>query len=166
VHSLFASTDEWDNQLESAKGGWAGFLNILRVYLKYFSGQRSAIMQVTAPVAGPDADSWEELTTALGVKGLSVGQRWTTPEGMSRLGGVLEVITEEPYDALLALDAPGPGIAALGAVTYPGGQSMVGMNLYIYGDQAAAIVARETPLWEAWFQEHFPMPTELSTSEG
>ena len=44
VHSLFASTDEWDNQLEGAAGGWAGFLNILRVYLTHFRGQRSAIM--------------------------------------------------------------------------------------------------------------------------
>jgi hypothetical protein len=57
---------------------------------------------------------------------------------------------------------PGPGIAALGAVTYPGGQSVVAMNLYLYGDQAAATVARETPLWQAWLQEHFPMPAELT----
>ena len=38
----------------------------------------------------------------------------------------------------------------------------VAMNLYLYGDQAAVTVARETPLWEAWFQEHFPMPAEQS----
>ena len=165
VHSLFASTDEWDNQLEGAKSGWAGFLNILRIYLTHFRGQRSAIMQVTAPVAGTEAEAWETLTAALGVKGLSVGQRWTTPAGVSPLGGVVEFLTEDPYDALLRLDKPGPGIAALGAVTYPGGQSVVAMNLYLYGDQAAATVARETPLWQAWFQERFPMPTELSKSE-
>jgi uncharacterized protein YndB with AHSA1/START domain len=165
VHSHFASTDDWDNQLEGAKGGWAGFLNILRLYLKYFSGQRSAIMQVTAPVTGPDAESWEALTSALGVKGVSVGQRWTTPAGVSPLSGVVELVTENPYDALLRLDKPGPGIAALGAVTYPGGQSMVAMNIYMYGDQAAATVARETPVWQAWFQERFPMPAELSSSE-
>jgi uncharacterized protein YndB with AHSA1/START domain len=165
VHSLFASTDEWDNQLEGACGGWAGFLSILRLYLKHFRGQRSAIMQITAPVAGPDAESWEALTAALGVKGLSVGQRWATPAGASPLGGVVELVTEDPYDALLRLDTPGPGIAAIGAVTYPGGQSMVAMNLYMYGNQAAATVARETPRWEAWFQEHFPMPTEPSASK-
>jgi uncharacterized protein YndB with AHSA1/START domain len=165
VHSLFASTDEWDNQLEGATSGWAGFLNILRVYLTHFSGQRSAIMQVTAPVATSDAESWEALTAALGVKGLSVGQRWTTPAGVSPLSGVVELVTKNPYDALLRLDKPGPGIAALGAVTYPGGQGMVAMNLYVYGDQAAETVARETPLWQAWFQERFPMPTELSNSK-
>jgi hypothetical protein len=40
---------------------------------------------------------------------------------------------------------------------------MVAMNLYLYGDQAAAIVARETPRWRAWFQERFPMPAEKRT---
>jgi len=163
VHSLFASTDEWDNQLEGAASGWAGFLSILRLYLKHFRGQRAAIMQVTAPVATSDAESWEALTAALGVKGLSVGQRWTTPAGVSPLGGVVELVTEDPYDALLRLDKPGPGIAAIGAVTYPGGQGMVAMNLYLYGDKAAATVARETPLWQAWFQERFPMPTEIQS---
>jgi len=163
VHSLFASTDDWDNQLEAAKGGWAGFLNILRIYLKHFSGQQSAIMQITAPVAGPDAESWETLTTALGVKGLSVGKPWTTPAGVSPLGGVVELLTEDPYDALLRLDKPGPGIAALGAVTYPGGQSVVAMNLYLYGDKAADTVARTKPVWQAWFQERFPMPTEIKS---
>jgi len=67
--------------------------------------------------------------------------------------------------ALLRLDKPGPGVAALGAVTYPGGQGMVGMNLYVYGDRADETVARETPLWQAWLQERFPMPTEPSKSE-
>ena len=165
VHSLFASTDDWDNQLESAKGGWAGFLNILRIYLAHFSGQRSAIMQVSTPVASTEAEAWETLTAALGLKGLSVGQRWTAPAGVPALSGVAEYVSQSPYDALLRLDKPGPGIAALGAVTYPGGQGMVAMNLYLYGDRAAETVARETPLWEAWFQKRFPMPTEPGKSE-
>lgn len=163
VQSLFASTDEWDNQLEGATSGWAGFLNILRVYLTHFRGQRSALMQITAPATGTDAEAWDTLTLALGVKGMRVGERWTTPAGVSPLSGVVELLTEDPYDALLRLDTPGPGIAALGAVTYPGGQGMVAMNLYLYGDQVAEAVARVTPLWQAWFQERFPMPTEPST---
>ena len=163
VHSLFASTADWDNQLEGAASGWSGFLRTLRIYLTHFRGQRSAIMQVTTPVASTEAEAWETLTAALGVKGVSVGQRWTTPAGVSPLSGVMEYVTENPYDALLKLDKPGPGIAALGAMTYPGGQSMVAMNLYMYGDQAAATVARETPLWQAWLQERFPMPTGVKS---
>lgn len=166
VHSLFASTDQWDDQLEGANSGWSGFLAILRIYLKHFRGQASALMQITAPVALTDAEAWEALTSALGVKGLRVGQRWTTPAGVSPLSGVLESVTEDPYDALLRLDTPGPGIAALGSATYPGGgPTVVAMNLYMYGDQAAAAVARETPLWNAWFQERFPMPAEANQGE-
>jgi uncharacterized protein YndB with AHSA1/START domain len=160
VHSLFASTDDWDNQLEGAKSGWSGFLGILRLYLKYFSGQRSAIMQVTTPIAVTEAAAWETLTAALGLKGASVGQRWTTPAGTSPLGGVVELMTENPYDALLRLDRPGPGIAALGAVTYPGGEMVVAMNLYMYGDHADETVAREKPVWQAFLQKLFPMPAE------
>jgi uncharacterized protein YndB with AHSA1/START domain len=158
VHSLFASTDDWDNQLEGACGGWAGFFNILRIYLKHFRGQHAAIMQVTTPIATSEAEAWATLTAALGVKGVGVGQRWTTPAGVSPLGGVVEAVTEDPNDALLRLDSPGPGIVALGTATYPDGQRVAAMNLYVYGDQAAATVARETPLWQAWFQERFPMP--------
>ena len=165
VHSLFASTDDWDNQLEGAKSGWSGFLSILRIYLTHFRGQRSAIMQVTTPIASSEAEAWETLTAALGVKGVSVGQSWTTPAGVSPLSGVVELVTENPYDALLRLDKPGPGIAALGAVTYPGGQSVVAMNLYMYGDQAAATVARETPLWQALLQARFPMPAAPGEGE-
>jgi hypothetical protein len=76
---------------------------------------------------------------------------------------VVELLTENPYDALLRLDKPGPGIAALGAVTYPGGPTVVAMNIYMYGDKASERVARETPLWQAWFQERFPMPAEAKS---
>jgi hypothetical protein len=41
---------------------------------------------------------------------------------------------------------------------------MVAMNFYMYGDQAGDIVARETPVWEAWLQERFPTPSTLSPS--
>jgi hypothetical protein len=77
---------------------------------------------------------------------------------------VAEYVTQSPYDALLRLDKPGPGVAALGAVNF-GGQSMVALNLYLYGDQAAGTVAREMPRWQAWIQERFPMPSETSQIE-
>ena len=52
VHSLFASTDDWDNQLEGTESGWPGFFRILKIYLTHFRGQRSAMMQWIAPAAG------------------------------------------------------------------------------------------------------------------
>ena len=165
VHSLFASTDEWDNQLEATASAWPAFLRTLRIYLTHFRGQRSAIMQVTTPVACTEAEAWETLTAALGLIGVSVGQHWKTPSGVSPLSGVVEYLTENPYDALMRLDKPGLGIAALGAVTYPNGPTVAAMNFYLYGDYAAEAVARLTPVWQAWLQELFPMPAEPRTSE-
>ena len=164
VQSLFASTDDWDNQLEAAGSGWPGFLRTLRIYLTHFRGQRSAMMKWMAPAPGTEAEAWEALTAALGLKGLSVGQRCTAPAGVPALSGVAEYVTESPYDALLRLDKPGPGIAALGTFNM-GGQSMVALNLYLDGNQAAGTVAHETPLWQAWIQERFPMPPEPSKGE-
>jgi uncharacterized protein YndB with AHSA1/START domain len=160
VHSLFASTDDWDDQLEAAKSGWSGFLAILRVYLEHFRGMRSALMQIVAPVSTPDAETWNALVTALGLGGARAGAHWVAPGGAPPLGGVVESLTADPYDALIRIDAPAPGIVALGAATYPGGQGVAAMNLYAYGDDAEATVTRVTPPWQAWFTEHFPPPTD------
>ncbi len=155
VHSLFASTDDWDNQLEGIESGWPGFFRILRIYLTHFRGQRSAMMQFMAPAAGTEAEAWETLTAALALKGVSAGQSWTAPADVPELSGVVEHVNQRPYNALLRLDKPGPGAAALGAVNF-GGQSMITLNFYFYGDQAAGTVARETPHWQMWIQERFP----------
>jgi uncharacterized protein YndB with AHSA1/START domain len=165
VHSLFASTDDWDNQLESIESGWPAYFRILRIYLTHFRGQRSAMMQWMAPAAGTEAEAWETLTAALGLAGVSAGQRLSAPGGVPELGGVVEHVSQSPYTALLRLDQPGTGAAALAAVNF-GGQSMVTLSFYLYGDQAAATVARETRLWEAWIHERFPTPPETSKSES
>ena len=157
VHSLFASTDEWDSQIEGTESGWPAFFRILRLYLTHFRGQRSAMMQWMAPAAGTEAEAWGALTAALDLKAVSAGQRWTAPAGVPALSGIVEHVSQNPYNALLRLDKPGPGTAAIGAVNF-GGQSMVTLNFYLYGDQAAKTVARETPHWEAWIQKRFPAP--------
>ena len=122
------------------------------------------MMQWIAPAAGTEAEAWEKLTAALGLKGVSAGQRWTAPAGGPALSGVVEHVSQSPCNALLRLDKPGPGAAALGALNY-GGSAMVTLSFYLYGDQAAGTVASETPLWQAWIQERFPMPSEPSKSE-
>jgi hypothetical protein len=121
-------------------------------------------MQVMAGVAGTAAEAWATLTAALGLSGVGVGQRWAVPVGVPALGGVVEYVNQSPYGALLRLDKPGPGTAALGILTIPG-SVMVTFNFYFYGDQAAGNVAREKPLWQAWIQERFPMPTEPGKGE-
>ena len=164
VHSLFASTDDWDNQLEGTESGWPGFFRILKIYLTHFRGQRSAMMQWIAPAAGTVSEAWDTLTAALGLKDVSAGQRWTAAAGVPALSGAVEHVTQRPNNALLRLDTPGPGTAALGVVNF-GGSIMATLSFYLYGDRAAATVASETPLWDAWIQERFPTPSETSKSE-
>src|SRR3954465_11236749 len=104
VNSLFASTDDWDDQLESTGLGWPAFIRTLRIYLTHFRGQRSAILQLVAPVAGTEAEAWETLTAALRLKGLCGGPRWTAPAGVPALSGVADYVTQSPYNAWRRLD--------------------------------------------------------------
>lgn len=157
AHSLVADSDQWDDQLKGVEAGWPAFLATLRLYLAHFRGQQLAAMKWMIPVAGPEAEAWERLTAALSVKGLQVGQHWSAPPDVPSVRGVVEYVGQNPYDILLRIDKPSPGIAALGAVDC-GGQSMVALNFYLYGDQAEGAIASEKPLWDAWFQDHFPMP--------
>jgi hypothetical protein len=164
VQSLFASTDDWDDQLIGTESGIPGAFRILRIYLTHFCGQRSAFMQYMVPIAGAPADAWATLTTALGFNGAGVGQGWASGAGVPALSGVVEHVNQSPPGALLRLDRPGPGVAALFTMTY-GGPVLAAFSFYLYGDQAAETVARETPLWQAWIQELFPMPAEPGKSE-
>jgi hypothetical protein len=109
------------------------------------------MMQWIAPATGTTAEAFDALTAALGLNGKSVGDTWSAPAGMPSLGGVVEHINQRPYNTLVRLNQPGPGVAALGAVSFGG--TMITLSFYLYGDQAAATVARETPHWDAWVQE-------------
>ena len=155
VHSLFADTDDWDNQLEGTEKGWPAYFRILQIYLTHFRGQRSAMMQWIGPAAGSTAEAFETLITALGLKNLSPAQSVTAPAGVPALSGVVEHVSQRPYNSLLRLEKPSPGTANLSAVSF-GGQTMVELSFYFYGDQASATVAREKPMWESWMQQHFP----------
>jgi len=163
VQSLFASTNDWDDQLIGTESGIPGAFHILKLYLTYFRGQRSAFMQFMAPVMGTPADAWAMLTTAVGISGAGPGQRWAAPADAPALGGIVEDVKQTPPGALLRLDKPGPGIAALFIMDL-GETVLAAFSFYLYGDQAAANVAREQPRWQAWIQERFPMPTEASES--
>ena len=164
VQSLFASTDDWDQQLIGSESGWPGAFRILRLYLTHFRGQRSAFMQFKAGVAGTAAEAWAMMTAALGLNGVGPGQGWAVPAGVPALGGVVEHVNQSPCGALLRLDQPGPGVAALFIMTF-GELVLAAFSFYLYGDQAAGTAAHETPLWEAWIQKRFPMPMEPGNGE-
>ena len=162
VHSLFASEDDWDGQLEGWEGGWPAFFRILRLYLTHFRGQPAASFQLMGVAPEPKADAWAALTDRLGLVGATDGQRVRASEASPPLAGVVERAgpAEHPEELLLVLDEPTPGIAHLFALPM-GGQVYLPIRLYLYGEQAASLVARDEPRWQAWLNEHFaPTGTE------
>jgi hypothetical protein len=64
-------------------------------------------------------------------------------------------------EALLRLDEPAPGIAHL-VPHAMGGQVYLTIRFYLYGDQAPAAVTRIELMWQAWMNEHFPLPAAVA----
>lgn len=157
VHSWFASADEWDKQFEGHTHGWRNFFRLLRLYLTHFSGQPSSAFQLMGMAPEPKSAAWAALMGALGFSGAAVGQRLNARAGVPPAGGLVERVGEEahPEELLLRLDRPAPGLAHLFAMPF-GGQVFLSIRFYFYGDQAAATVARDEPLWRAWIEKHYP----------
>jgi uncharacterized protein YndB with AHSA1/START domain len=155
VHSWFASNDDWNEQFEGIEHGWPAFFRILRLYLEHFRGLPCTQMQLMGVGPEPASVAWDDLTSALGLAGALQGQRVRTSVGAPRLGGVVERMGPREYpELLLRLDEPAPGIAHLFAMPM-GGQIYLPIRLYIYGEQAPAVVARDEPFWQAWVGERF-----------
>ena len=154
VHSLFASTDDWDKQLESAEGGWPGFFRLLRLYLTHFPGMPCSAFQLMGVAPEPKADAWAALVGPLGLAGAAVGEQRSSQAGAPPLAGHVERVGEGEYpeELLLRLDEPAPGIAHFFAMPM-GGQVYLSVRFYLYGDRAAAAVAQNEPLWQSWISE-------------
>lgn len=166
VHSLFASTDDWDDQLESWEGGWPWFFQILRLYLTHFGGQPFSTFRVMGGAAEPAAAAWDALTAALGLESTAEtveGQRFSASGGATPLAGTVAQAGrgESNHALLLRLEDPAPGIASLFAMPM-GGQVLLVADFFFYGDGTAA-AARVEPQWQAWMSERFPMAPAQGT---
>lgn len=158
VHSLFASSEEWDDQLAGWESGWPAFFRILRLYLTHFPGQSGAAFQTMGVAPEPASEVWDALTGPLGLSGAAAGERRSAPAGVPSLAGVVEQAGKgEHRELLLRLDEPAPGLAHL-FVLPMGGQVYPVVRLYLYGERASAAATREEPAWQAWIQERFSPP--------
>jgi len=157
VHSLFASTDDWDNQLDGLEQGWPAIFRILRRYLESFRGLECSAMQFISFSSDSATKAWEKLGGELGLLKVAQGQKWSAPDGFPHMSGVSLGQGMDSSTVLLGLDAPVPGTAYIG--TFPcGGMVQVYMAIYLYGANAKAAALRDEPTWQAWMGERFPMP--------
>jgi hypothetical protein len=76
-----------------------------------------------------------------------VGQRVETGDGVPRLAGT--VVNATPGRLALLLDEPAPGTAFV-AAEGTGEHWGISVWAYLYGPEAAAIVERDRPRWQAW----------------
>ncbi|MCB9846334.1 MAG: SRPBCC domain-containing protein [Phycisphaeraceae bacterium] len=159
VHSLFASTDDWDNQLDGLEQGWPTYFRILRMYLEHFKGMPCSAMQFVGFSGESESKAWEKAGGELGLLKLNQGQKWSAPDGLPTMAGVVDSLGKGMHSntVLLRLDSPSPGSAYIGAFSC-GGMVMVCMSVYLYGDKASAAVERDQPTWQTWMSESFPMP--------
>lgn len=155
VHSLFASTDDWDGQMEGFEGGWPGFFQVLRVYLAHFAGMKAASFLVMTSVEAPHLDAWKRLTEGLGLVGANVGEEGP-PQTSEKLSGLVEHVEQDDRQRyiVLRLSRPAAGIALIG--TYDlGNATNASMAFYLYGDDAEQRAAASEPGWRDWLKETF-----------
>jgi len=153
VHSLFAETDEWDNQLGEIENGWPSFFVVLRMYLSHYRGQPGAHFQVMAPVAGPAIEGWRALMDKLGLASLAAGAKIQSRPGTAPLSGTVEKAGPEshPNQLIVSLDEPSPGAAVLSTCGMGEHTFFVG-SFYFFGPRAAEGLKAESE-WNDWLSQ-------------
>lgn len=154
IHSLFASTDDWDDQMEGFEGGWPAFFEVLCLYLSHFAGMKAAVAFAMTRVDAPQLDVWKRLTEGLGLAGANAGEERTTPQAPENLSAIVERVEQDDRQryVLLRLNQPAPGIALIG--TYAAGDATnASMAFYLYGDDAEQRAAVDEPKWRDWLSE-------------
>jgi uncharacterized protein YndB with AHSA1/START domain len=160
VHSLFTSSEAWDDQLDGMEGGWRAFFGVLRIYLSQFAGLRAASIRPTRHFEGSHDEAWDALKSGLGLSDVRAGERCDTSiNGGPCLVGTVEGLSEstDHRELTLRLGQPGRGVALIGTYVWDG-RVNVAASLYFYGDDADALAAREAPVWQQWMDTHLAVP--------
>jgi len=161
VHSLFASTDDWDGQLESTESGWPGYFRVLRYYLEHHAGATATSFVLMASAADGAPEIWNTLSHALGAPAPRVGQevRVEAPGGAA-IAGTVQAIDHLPHGhgVMLVLHEPAPGIVLASAMDWMG-MRMATLQAYFYGPGAGAAAAQQGR-WQEWLLGLFPAPAE------
>jgi uncharacterized protein YndB with AHSA1/START domain len=153
VHSLFAETDAWDNQLGEVESGWPSFFVVLRMYLSQYRGQPGASFQVMGPVKGSTGEGFRTALGKLGVPTPAPGAKIQPRAGNPPIAGVVEQIGPEahPNQLIVRLDQPSPGAAMLSTCGF-GEQTFFVGSFYFFGPQAKEGLKAEKE-WQEWLDQ-------------
>jgi uncharacterized protein YndB with AHSA1/START domain len=164
VHSLFASEDAWDDQLEGFESGWPGFFEVLRVYLRHFAGSPAASFMKMTPSPDDALGTFRKLAHDLGLAGAIVGERRSLSGAPESWTGVVEHVFQNSTHryVLVRLQDPDPGVVLVG--TYEkratshgsaGPNSNVSVNRYCYGPDAKERAAVSEKRWQEWIDARY-----------
>jgi len=150
VHSLFADSDEWDNQLGEVESGWPSFFVVLRMYLSNYRGQPGAHFQVMVPMPGTVIEGWRAFMGKLGLPSLAAGTKIQSQAGTAPLTGVVEEVGPQshPNQVIVRLDEPAPGAAVLSTCGMGEHTFFVG-SFYFFGPKATEGLQAEKA-WQDW----------------
>jgi uncharacterized protein YndB with AHSA1/START domain len=131
VSGIFSGGEEWGDEIDGTEAGWALGMENLRLYLTHFAGRRCT----HALAVGEGA--WPAFAAALGVDDAVEGERVEGP----LVSGVVERVLG---DMVLLRDEH--GIVEI----YAHPPRHLAVRAYRFGDDAAAVAAREETAWRAW----------------
>jgi len=169
VHSLFASSDDWDDQIEGFESGWPGFFVVLRAYLTHFAGAKAASFMAMSPASMNALTAWQCLGGTLDLRDADVGEHRAAPAGPEPWSATVEHVYQDAQQryVLLRVDAPAPGLALIGtlgpstnmgdidAQLGKGALATVSVNRYVYGDDAEALAIDAERRWRDWLAATF-----------
>ncbi len=156
-HSLFDDSDTYDSHIEATEAGWPAFFRILQLFMTHYRSQPSALLEWLGSV-GADSGAWEKLAGALGFSGKAPGERFEAAGGRMKFGGEVNAVPDDT-EVILHIDEPTGGAVHL--FVWPvDGQVLLSVRFYLYGADAAEVVAREEPRWRRWMEELFPGATD------
>jgi uncharacterized protein YndB with AHSA1/START domain len=162
VHSLFASTDDWDGQLGSTETGWPGYFRVLRHYLERHAGEASASFVLMAPAADGADVLWSRFSKSLGAPSPRVGQALRVEaSGGAAIAGTVQAVDQLPQGkgVMAVVTEPAPGVVLASAMDCMG-MRMATLQAFYYGPRAAAAAAQKEH-WQQWLSGLFP-PTAVA----
>jgi uncharacterized protein YndB with AHSA1/START domain len=152
VNSGFLPGSPWDDQYDGMSEGWLLFLNNLQLHLAHFAGRAGVAMLPMAMWPESREAAFTRLKKELGFPATPTPNSKVAAAGDSPpLSGT--VMSVDSWRLALLLDAPAPGTAIL-ACEGAGDSTSVSVWLYLYGDEASAVAAREEPRWSEWLQAY------------
>ena len=154
-HSLFVESDEYDSHIEGTEAGWPAFFRILQIYMTHHRGQPCTLLELLGATS-EGSQAWEKTAASLGFAAAKPGERFSAPAGGLNFAGFVDTLPDET-EIILHIDKPTSGVAHL--FVWPLDEKiLLSLRFYLYGEDAAEVVANEEPRWRAWMEDNFPNP--------